>query len=105
VGPDETVLEDEGVDAVVDLGLGGIGSSFEKQNVIFIKLRFKVPFAWGMSESSFVNAPSPKSQEAQMSQTVAYTLVEVLEKIGVKQIFGLIGARGPNGRDYFLLVP
>jgi hypothetical protein len=47
VGPDETVLEDECVDAVVDLGLGGIGSPFEKQNVIFIKLRFKVPFGLG----------------------------------------------------------
>ena len=30
-------------------------------------------------------------QEAQMSQTVASTLVEVLEEIGVRQIFGLIG--------------
>jgi hypothetical protein len=47
VGPDETVLEHECVDAVVDLGLGGIGSPFEKQNVIFIKLRFKVPFGLG----------------------------------------------------------
>jgi hypothetical protein len=47
VGPDETVLEHKCVDAVVDLGLGGIGSPFEKQNVIFIKLRFKVPFGLG----------------------------------------------------------
>src|ERR1700756_60927 len=30
-------------------------------------------------------------QETQMSQTVAATLVEALEKIGVKHIFGLIG--------------
>src|SRR6202008_2741721 len=35
--------------------------------------------------------PSPKSQEMQMSQTVAGTLVDVLEQIGVRQIFGLIG--------------
>jgi hypothetical protein len=47
LGPDETVLEDECVDAVVDLGLGGIGSPFEKQDVIFINLRFKVPFGLG----------------------------------------------------------
>jgi hypothetical protein len=47
VGPDETVLENECVDAVVDLGLGGIGSPFERQNVSFIKLRFKVPFGLG----------------------------------------------------------
>jgi pyruvate dehydrogenase (quinone) len=33
----------------------------------------------------------PKSQEAQMSETVAGTLIDVLEKIGVRQIFGLIG--------------
>src|ERR1700756_600227 len=30
-------------------------------------------------------------QETQMSQTVAGTLVDVLEKVGVRQIFGLIG--------------
>jgi pyruvate dehydrogenase (quinone) len=30
-------------------------------------------------------------KEIQMTQTVAHTLVDVLEKIGVKQIFGLIG--------------
>jgi hypothetical protein len=47
VGPDETALGDEGVDAIVDLDLGGIGSPFEKQDVIFIKLRFKVPFGLG----------------------------------------------------------
>ena len=52
MGPDETVLEDECVDAVVDLGLGGIGSPFEKQNVIFIKLRFKVPFGLGYGVGS-----------------------------------------------------
>src|SRR6201996_4448096 len=44
---------------------------------------------------SFASRPRPSEgsylQEAQMSQTVAGTLVEVLEKIGVKQIFGLIG--------------
>jgi pyruvate dehydrogenase (quinone) len=34
---------------------------------------------------------TPQTQEAQMSQTVAGILVETLEKIGVKHIFGLIG--------------
>src|SRR5271168_2973367 len=37
------------------------------------------------------HSPTPETQEAQMSQTVSNTLVDVLEKVGVKQIFGLIG--------------
>jgi pyruvate dehydrogenase (quinone) len=36
-------------------------------------------------------AAIPQAQEAQMSETVAATLVDALEKIGVTHIFGLIG--------------
>src|ERR1700722_5984359 len=36
-------------------------------------------------------SPTPQTQEAQMSQTVSNTLVDVLERVGVRHIFGLIG--------------
>src|SRR6201997_2434483 len=42
-------------------------------------------------QESVTSPPYSKSLEAQMSETVAGTLVDVLEKIGVRQIFGLIG--------------
>src|SRR6201996_5915691 len=42
-------------------------------------------------QESVTSPPYSKSLEAQMSETVAATLIDVLEKIGVTHIFGLIG--------------
>ena len=41
---DKPILEDECVDAVIDLGLGGIGCPFEKQEVALVDLRLQIPF-------------------------------------------------------------
>jgi hypothetical protein len=53
---DIPILEDECVDAVIDLGLGGIGCPFEKQEVALVDLRLQIPFGFRHAESSLVKA-------------------------------------------------
>ena len=53
---DGTVLEDKRVDAVVDLGFGGIGGPFKNRMSFSKSCVFRFHFAFGTSESSFVKA-------------------------------------------------